>query len=118
MKKVILKSTLAVVAVTASCLGAWKAYEAYENVDNDLLMENLEALSQDGDNGSGGVDTQYCCKDVTTKQNWQGKVPQCAPGTTLCIQGQCGPGHHEPCNEATLYPDAEPSEKAWGLCLL
>ena len=68
MKKVILKSTLAVVAVTASCLGAWKAYEAYENVDNDLLMENLEALSQDGDNGSGGVDTQYCCKDVTTKK--------------------------------------------------
>ena len=118
MKKAIAKSTFAVVAVVVSSLGAWKAYEAYENVDNDLLMENLEALSQDGDNGSGGVDTQYCCKDVTTRQNWQGKVPQCAPGTTLCIQGQCVPGHHEPCNEATLYPDAEPSEKAWGLCLL
>ncbi len=28
--KNILKSTLAVVAVTASCLGAWKAYDAYD----------------------------------------------------------------------------------------
>ena len=45
MKKVILKSALAVVAVTLSCLGAWKAYEAYGNVDNVLLVENLEALS-------------------------------------------------------------------------
>ena len=54
MKKMILKSTLAVVAVTASCLGVWKAYGAYENVDNALLMENMEALSQDGDNGRGG----------------------------------------------------------------
>ena len=53
--KNILKSTLAVVAVTASCLGAWKAYEAYRSVDNSLLMENLEALSQDDDNGEQSV---------------------------------------------------------------
>ena len=47
MKKAILKSTLAVVAVTASCLGAWKAYGAYGAVDNSLMMENIEALSGD-----------------------------------------------------------------------
>lgn len=53
MKKVIFKSTLAVVAVATSCLGAWRAYGSYENVDNSLLMENLEALAQDegGENG-------------------------------------------------------------------
>ena len=62
MKKMILKSTLAVVAVTASCLGAWKTYDAYGCVDNSLLMQNIEALAQDpdgngdsnGDPGSGG----------------------------------------------------------------
>ena len=47
MKKVILKSILAVVAVAASCLGAWKTYDAYGSVDNSLLMENLEALSEE-----------------------------------------------------------------------
>lgn len=47
MKKVILKSTLAVVAVAASCLGAWKAYGAYGSVDNSMLMENIEALSDE-----------------------------------------------------------------------
>ncbi len=30
MKKINLKSTLAMVAVAASCLGAWKAYDTYE----------------------------------------------------------------------------------------
>lgn len=62
MKKVILKSTLAVVAVAASCLGAWKTYGAYGSVDNSLLMENIEALSgddngepNDGDNGGQTV---------------------------------------------------------------
>ncbi|MBQ8593832.1 MAG: hypothetical protein IJ467_06020, partial [Bacteroidaceae bacterium] len=60
MKKVILKSTLAVVAVAASCLGAWKAYGAYGSVDNSMLMENIEALSDngepnDGDNGGQTV---------------------------------------------------------------
>ena len=52
--KNILKSTLAVVAVTASSFGAWKAYGTYGSVNNSLMMENIEALSQDGDNGSGG----------------------------------------------------------------
>ncbi len=55
MKKMIFKSTLAVVAVTASCLGAWKTYDAYGCVDNSLLMQNIEALTQgDGDTDSGG----------------------------------------------------------------
>lgn len=53
MKKTILKSTLAVVAVTASCLGAWKTYEAYGSVDNSMLMENIEALSDENPEGEG-----------------------------------------------------------------
>ena len=52
--KNILKSTLAVVAVTASSFGAWKAYGTYGSVNNSLMMENIEALSQDGDNDTGG----------------------------------------------------------------
>lgn len=54
MKKVIIKSTLAVVAVATSCLGAWRAYDAYGNVDNSMLMENLEALAQDEGGDAGG----------------------------------------------------------------
>jgi hypothetical protein len=47
MKKVIIKSTVAVVAVVAASLGAWKAQDAYGNEDNSMLMENVEALSND-----------------------------------------------------------------------
>ena len=54
MKKVILKFTFAVVAVTASSFGAWKAYGTYGSVNNSLLMENLEALSGGGDNSNPG----------------------------------------------------------------
>ena len=74
MKKMILKSTLAVVAVTASCLGVWKAYGAYENVDNALLMENMEALSQDGDNGRGGDNEMVCLKGDPFQICWKRKV--------------------------------------------
>lgn len=42
--KNILKSALAVAAVTLSCLGAWKAYEVYGTMDNSLMLENIEAL--------------------------------------------------------------------------
>lgn len=56
MKKSIIKSTLAVVAVAASCFGAWKTYDTYGSVDNSLMMENLEALSQGGDNGDNYVE--------------------------------------------------------------
>lgn len=53
----ILKSTLAVVAVATSCLGAWKAYKVYGIHDTSLLMENLEALTLDGD--AGALDDMY-----------------------------------------------------------
>lgn len=46
MKKNFLKSTIVVVAVAASSLGAWRAYDAYEVTDNTLLAENIEALSE------------------------------------------------------------------------
>ena len=50
MKKVILKSTLAVVAVAASCFGTWKAYDAFNDEVNSLLMANVEVLGQDESN--------------------------------------------------------------------
>lgn len=49
MKKNFLKSTIVVVAVAASSLGAWRAYDAYEVTDNTLLAENVEALSAGDD---------------------------------------------------------------------
>lgn len=64
MNKNFLKSTLAVVAVVVASLGAWKAYGAYGVNDNTLLMENLEALSQGGDNPGGGQpkELEQCLK--------------------------------------------------------
>ncbi len=51
MKKTILKSACVAVAAAASSFGAWKAYDAYQYEDNAMLMENVEALTQnDGDN--------------------------------------------------------------------
>ena len=82
MKKVILKSTLAVVAVAASCLGAWKTYEAYGSVDNSLLMQNIEALSgsgdSDGDNGGGDdmVDIRGNAIMKCWKRQWK-ETSQC-----------------------------------------
>jgi hypothetical protein len=57
MKKINLKSTLAVVAVVASCFGAWKAYDTYGGVDNSLMMENIEALSDENHEGDNGGQT-------------------------------------------------------------
>lgn len=64
MKKTIIKSTLVVVAMAASCFGAWKTYDAYGCVDNSLLMQNIEALAQDPDgngdpNGDVGTGLTY-----------------------------------------------------------
>lgn len=76
MKKVILKSTLAVVAVAASCLGAWKTYEAYGSVDNSLLMQNIEALSGSGDSDgdNGGDYEMVCLKGDPFQICWKRKV--------------------------------------------
>lgn len=51
MKKNFLKSTIVVVAVAASSLGAWRAYNAYEVSSNKLLAENIEALSEPDEGG-------------------------------------------------------------------
>lgn len=84
--KMIVKSTLAVVTVAASCLGAWRAYGVYGNYDNSLLMENLEALSADpkgeGDNGEGGGITLYDCKSPGGGKKGTAMYI-CAEGTTL-----------------------------------
>ena len=71
--KNILKSTLAVVAVTTSCFGAWKAYGTYGSVNNSLLMENLEALSQDGDNGEQSVKNYTKSERIITEYEYNEK---------------------------------------------
>lgn len=56
MKTNILKATLAVVCVVAAGTGSWKAYSAYnggQSEMNDLLQENIEALSDDGGEDNG-----------------------------------------------------------------
>lgn len=48
MKKNILKTTLTMIVVAASCYGSYRAYDMYTNkdIEKTLLMENVEALSQ------------------------------------------------------------------------
>ena len=66
-KKTLIKSTLVVCTVAISCLGAWRAYGSYGDVDNSLLMENLEALAQaEGGDASGD-----------TGVNFNGECPEC-----------------------------------------
>ncbi|ERI88220.1 hypothetical protein HMPREF1981_00604 [Bacteroides pyogenes F0041] len=40
-----INSTIVEVAMDASSLGAWKAYNAYGATENSLLTENIEALT-------------------------------------------------------------------------
>lgn len=68
MKKMILKFTFAVVVMAASCLGARKAYDAYGYEENSILMENVEALSDDNSETNSGqlVQNDYIvCDDGT-----------------------------------------------------
>lgn len=71
MKKMILKSTFAVVAVVASIYGAWKAYDAYEYNDNSILAENIEALTQEGEAKDNEM---VCIKGDPYKICWKRKV--------------------------------------------
>ena len=68
MKTNILKATLAVVCVVAAGTGGWKAYSAYnggQSEMNDLLQENIEALSDDDEDK--GYRTIKCYMTETTK---------------------------------------------------
>ncbi len=78
MKKNFLKSTIVVVAVAASSLGAWRAYDAYEVTNNTLLAENIEALTAN-DDGLSSLRLYPCyknpgneCKSSTDKNR-----PEC-----------------------------------------
>ena len=74
MKKNFLKSTIVVVAVAASSLGAWRAYNAYEVTDNTLLTENIEALANGSDNDSWAE----CPQDKwirNAKESWKEVTP-------------------------------------------
>lgn len=85
MKKNFLKSTIVVVAVAASSLGAWRAYNAYEVTDNTLLVENIEALTQGSDDTLPSLRLYPCyktsgneCRSSTDKNR-----PTC-PRSTSC----------------------------------
>lgn len=45
MKTTILKTTMVVVAMTVSGLGAWRVYDNYGTKGSSLIVENIEALT-------------------------------------------------------------------------
>ena len=81
MKKVIIKSALAVVVMATSCLGAWRAYGAYGNVDNSLLMENLEALAHD-EGGDASGDSWFNINDRCIVQGESMRAVACVEPVT------------------------------------
>ncbi len=58
MKNNFFKTTVMAVAFVASCFGSMKALQSYNHVGSSLLMENVEALSDD-ENGSGDYAKDY-----------------------------------------------------------
>lgn len=72
MKKKILKTTLAVVCVSVSGTGSWKAYSTYEMNKagaNLLLTDNIEALSNEEDNREFIVKKCFINEDEKGKEN-------------------------------------------------
>ena len=65
MKKVILKSALAVVTATLTGICGVKAYEKYQIsrfAGDTTLMQNIEALTEgEGNEGVGGNDSSFGC---------------------------------------------------------
>lgn len=89
MRKVILKSTLAVVAVAASCLGAWNTYvnTTCLQIDNNLLLvENLSAIAE-----SNEKDPVYCkTKEFISSDGSNGGIfggPLGLPKCFICSNG-------------------------------
>lgn len=92
-----MKSTIVVVAVAASSLGAWRAYSAYEMTDNTLLVENIEALSEVSDPGAGPFDMY----DVKGEKN--GKCIKFTSTHTPCPErGSNPPKHGRRCDIVTF----------------
>ena len=83
MKKIV-KSTVAVVAVAASCLGVQKAFNCNEVMENSLLAENIEALAQSPDNDPWSD----CPRDKwirNAKESWDQHTAQYEAGFGLFI---------------------------------
>ena len=88
MKKNFLKSTIVVVAVAASGLGAWRAYNAYGVTDNTLLVENIEALSAASDPGADEDPWKDCPRDKwirNAKDSWAKYTAKYEAGIGLYI---------------------------------
>ena len=80
MKNSIVKSTLAVVVVAASSFGALKAYNSSCQNENQILLENVEALSGVVEtNTTWGCHLQ--CGRCLTEVNGRGN----ATGSHSCI---------------------------------
>lgn len=62
MKKNLIKSTLVVAFLTVAGLGGMKAFQNQANEENDLLMQNIEAMCSDGEGESGMTLARICSK--------------------------------------------------------
>ena len=96
MKKAILKSAPGAVAAAASCFGAWKAYDAYQYEDNAMLIENLEALSDntDAEGGNGGGDEMVYLRGNAIKKCWKRRWKETKP---------CDEPYHPKSCEVSIY---------------
>lgn len=54
-----IKATMLVAAVIAAGFGGIKTYQSMSSTNENLLMQNVEALSAGGDNGSSYGSYQY-----------------------------------------------------------
>ncbi len=110
MRKNFLKIALAIVVVATGSYGSYKAYSMYiaKNVEDSLLMENVEALSQSGEGSTnngcstkstffdntircpqkrghrvGAIGTEYSCRSngnqKTCKEGREATITSCTP---------------------------------------
>ena len=112
--KNILKSTLAVVAVTASCFGAWKAYGTYveKSVNTDVLLEeNVVAFSE------FQFYVYYLCATDFNYDRYTASVDAalCPPGTKYyhTIQEAINSGEMVPCKDRKLMTSSIKSDYAY-----
>lgn len=94
MNKKFLKSTLVVAMIAVTGYGSYKAYEGYAENSNGLLLENVEALSEEPEAGKPHQsprpegETCYVYVGETLKS---GKLSKCYDDTVdrNCTNGIC-----------------------------
>lgn len=101
MRKKLVKIALAIAVVTTGSFSSYKAYRMYatENMENSLLIENIEALTQPE---SINISTCYS-KSSDTDLSKQKSVYECNSYTTSGTIYSC------PSNETYIVPGTSSS---------